>query len=73
MGVFGMHSSHRLLDHEITWHAYLSHRLLDTGNLDVILKLHAKLPSAGRTGGRLQTMLFSATLHTAEVLAETVW
>ena len=42
-------------------------RLLDTGNLDTILQLHAKLPRTGRTGGRLQTLLFSATLHTAEV------
>ena len=42
-------------------------RLLDTGNLETILKLHAKLPPRGRTGGRLQTLLFSATLHTDEV------
>eukprot|EP00908_Phaeocystis_cordata_P014187 Transcript_25287.p2 GENE.Transcript_25287~~Transcript_25287.p2 ORF type:complete len:497 (+),score=198.89 Transcript_25287:1190-2680(+) len=49
-------------------------RLLDTGNLDTILKLHAKLPKRGRTGGRLQSLLFSATLHTAEVrqLAERI-
>ena len=44
-------------------------RLLDTGNLEVILRLHAKLPKTGRTGGRLQTLLFSATLHTPEVRA----
>jgi superfamily II DNA/RNA helicase len=25
-------------------------RLLDTGHLDTILKLHAKLPPVGRTG-----------------------
>ena len=49
-------------------------RLLDTGNLDTILKLHAALPRQGRTGGRLQTLLFSATLHTPEVrsLAERI-
>ena len=28
-------------------------RLLDTGNLDTILKLHAKCPKVGRSGGRL--------------------
>jgi ATP-dependent RNA helicase DDX1 len=44
-------------------------RLLDTGNLDTILKLHAKAPKVGRTGARLQTLLFSATLHTPEVRA----
>ena len=44
-------------------------RLLDTGHLDTILKLHAKLPPVGRTGGRLQTLLFSATLHTPDVRA----
>ena len=44
-------------------------RLLDTGNLETILRLHAKLPKVGRTGGRLQTLLFSATLHTPEVRA----
>ena len=44
-------------------------RLLDTGSLDAIRKLHAKLPRRGRGGGRLQTLLFSATLHTAAVKA----
>ena len=44
-------------------------RLLDTGNLDTIMKLYAKLPKKGRSGGRLQTLLFSATLHTADVRA----
>ena len=49
-------------------------RLLDTGNLSTILELHAKLPKQGVTGARLQTLLFSATLHTPEVrtLAEKI-
>ena len=49
-------------------------RLLDTGNLETILALHGRLPKRGRTGGRLQTLLFSATLHTPEVrqLAERI-
>jgi ATP-dependent RNA helicase DDX1 len=33
------------------------------------LPLIAKLPPVGRTGGRLQTLLFSATLHTPDVRA----
>lgn len=42
-------------------------RLLDTGNLDTIMKLFIKLPKKGTSDGRLQTLLFSATLHTPEV------
>ena len=44
-------------------------RLLDTGSIEAIRALHAKLPRRGRCGGRLQTLLFSATLHTKEVKA----
>ena len=42
-------------------------RLLDTDNLKVIVELHAKMPKVGPTGSRLQTLLFSATLHTPQV------
>ncbi|KAL3919935.1 MAG: hypothetical protein SGPRY_005448, partial [Prymnesium sp.] len=42
-------------------------RLLDTGNLEGIMKLYNKLPARGRCGGRLQRLLFSATLHTPGV------
>ena len=49
-------------------------RLLDTGNLEVILELHSQLNKTSKTGSRLQTLLFSATLHTPEVrsLAERI-
>ena len=43
-------------------------RLLDTGNEPTIMKIHQKL-AKGRGCGRLQTLLFSATLHTPEVRA----
>ena len=49
-------------------------RLLDTGNQESILSLYAKLPKLSPVGSRLQTLLFSATLHTPEVrsLAERI-
>eukprot|EP01052_Picozoa_sp_SAG31_P032317 SAG31_NODE_3531_length_4151_cov_2.125864_4_plen_241_part_00 len=40
-------------------------RLLDTGNQEAILKLHQKV--ARNPGGRLQTLLFSATLHDPKI------
>ena len=49
-------------------------RLLETENRAAILELHAQCPRLGAMGGRLQTLLFSATLHAADVrtLAEQI-
>jgi len=41
-------------------------RLLDTGNLDSMLKMHRKCPKMGAYG-RLQSLMFSATLHSPEI------
>jgi hypothetical protein len=42
-------------------------RLLDGGNIEAIRKLFRRLPKAGAGVARLQTLLFSATLHSREV------
>ena len=41
--------------------------LLDTGNRDVILSIFRRLPGSGSGVNRLQTLLFSATLHSPSV------
>ena len=42
-------------------------RLLDTGNADDIRKLFNRLPKRGTGTHRLQTLMFSATLHSPDV------
>jgi len=41
--------------------------LLDTGNREAILKLFQRLPKGGEGAARLQTLMFSATLHSPAV------
>ena len=49
-------------------------RLLETGNYDVIMKMFNKMPKGGSGVQRLQTLMFSATLHSPEIkgLAEKI-
>ena len=42
-------------------------RLLDTGNLELILKLFQRFPKGGEGLHRLQVLMFSATLHSPEI------
>jgi superfamily II DNA/RNA helicase len=44
-------------------------RLLDTGNQAAILKLFDRMPKSGPGFSRLQVLLFSATLHSPEILS----
>lgn len=43
-------------------------RLLDTGNKDAILQMFRSFPKSGVGANRLQVLLFSATLHSPEVM-----
>ena len=42
-------------------------RLLDTGNKDDVMTLYRRLPKVGSGESRLQVLMFSATLHSAEI------